>query len=264
MRLKGKRAAVAGGGVGWGAAAAERMADEGAELIIIDPSQERAESIAAIIKGKGGQARAFAADIADPTQLGKIAAELEKDGKPLDILVTHYMDMDWTSLEQSSIETFTRVVTYDLVGPVTATKTFLPLLKKSSAGAIVHIGSIDGLHGNPRCVSYSTAKGGLVPLTKLSAFEFTKYNIRVNLIATGQTKQIPEEEMPDGKDLGFVGFPGADYMRQLNDATPLKRTGSMLSWAATVAFLASEDAAHMTGSVMLVDCGRLAITPGTA
>lgn len=265
MRLEGKRAAVLGGGTGWGAAAAERIADEGAELIIVDPLRERADTITAIINGKGGRASAFTADIADATQLAVIARALDKDGRPLDVLVTHYMEMDWTSLEASSVEAFVRVVNYNLVGPAIATKVFLPLLRKSNAGAIVHIGSIDGLHGNPRCVSYSAAKGGLVPLTKLSAFEFAKDNIRVNLIATGQTKQMTEADMPtDGKELGFKGFPGFAYMRQLNDATPLKRDGSMLSWAATVAFLASDEAAHMTGSVMVVDCGRLAITPGTA
>jgi NAD(P)-dependent dehydrogenase (short-subunit alcohol dehydrogenase family) len=261
MKLVGKTAVVAGGAVGWGAAACERLASEGAAVIILDARREQAEKVATRIAERGtGSASVEVASIDDFAQLSAVASGLEG---ALDILVTHYMDLDWASIEDCDIENFARVVRHDLVGPVMATKAFLPRLKASKAGSIIHIGSIDGLNGSPRAPSYSAAKGGIVPLTHVSAFEFTKYNIRVNAIATGQTLQIPADERQTGNFV-FKGFPGGDYMGQLNEATPLKREGSLFDWAGPVAFLASDDASHMTGSVVLVDCGRLAITPGTA
>jgi NAD(P)-dependent dehydrogenase (short-subunit alcohol dehydrogenase family) len=261
MKLAGKTAVIAGGAVGWGAAASERLASEGAAVIILDSRREQAEKVAARLleHGKGSASLAEAA-IDDFTRLSEVANALEG---ALDILVTHYMDLDWASIEDCDIENFARVVRHDLVGPVMATKAFLPCLKRSEAGSIIHIGSIDGLNGSPRAPSYSAAKGGIVPLTHISAYEFTKYNIRVNAVATGQTLQVPAAERQAGNFV-FKGFPGGDYMGQLNEATPLKREGSLFDWAGPVAFLASDDASHMTGSVVVVDAGRLAITPGTA
>lgn len=261
MRLINRHAVVAGGAVGWGAAAAERLAGEGAHVLILDWREKEAEKLAARITAAGkGTASLAISPIDDPTALLEVAERLGEQA--LDILVTHYMDMEWGGIEECDIEAFARVVRHDLVGPVMATKAFLPLLRRSRAGSIIHIGSIDGLHGNPRVPSYSAAKGGIVPLTRVMSYEFSKYDIRVNAIATGQTLQMPPQDVPGGGV--FKGFPGGGYMQQLNDATPLKRRGTLLDWAGPVAFLASDDAAHMTGSVMLVDCGRLAITPGTA
>lgn len=261
MKLTGKTAVIAGGAVGWGAAACERLASEGAAVIILDSRREQAGKVAARIAERGrGSASLAVASIDDFVQLRAVADGL--DGA-VDILVTHYMDLDWAAIEDCDIENFARVVQHDLVGPVMATKAFLPQLKRSNSGSIIHIGSIDGLNGNPLAPSYSAAKGGIVPLTHVSAYEFTKYNIRVNAIATGQTLQVPAAERQAGNFV-FKGFPGGDYMEQLNEATPLKREGSLFDWAGPVAFLASDDASHMTGSVVVVDAGRLAITPGTA
>lgn len=264
MRLENRTAIVAGGAVGWGAAACERLAYEGASVVIVDSRQDQANKVAASIAAMGrGSASVAAVEIDDFAAMAGVGNDLLADDRQVDILVTHYMDLDWHSIEDCDIENFARVVRHDLVGPVMATKVFLPLLKRSHHGSIIHVGSIDGLNGSPRAPSYSAAKGGIVPLTHVMAYEFTKYNIRVNAIATGQTLQVPLQERQGGNFV-FKGFPGGDYMAQLNSATPLKREGTLFDWAGPVAFLASDDASHMTGSVVVVDCGRLAITPGTA
>lgn len=263
MRLEGKTCVVAGGATGWGRAVSVRAASEGASVIVLDAAPADIDETCAIIAGNGGRARGFAVDIADAAALRALIAEQRETFAPVSRLVTHYVAIAWGSFEECDMEEFARIVRHNLVGPAIATKVFLPLLKAAGKGAIVHLGSIDGLHGNPRVPSYSAAKGGLVPLTRVTAFEFTKYDIRVNTVASGQTVQIPPEDMPATAELGFAGFPGASYMQQLNDATPLKRYGPLTDWAGAATFLLSDDADYITGTTLVADCGRLAITPGT-
>jgi NAD(P)-dependent dehydrogenase (short-subunit alcohol dehydrogenase family) len=185
-------------------------------------------------------------------------------GRHLDSLVTCYLDIEWNSVEEADIAAFERVVLYNLVGPVKATKAFLPLLKTAENASIVHVGSVDGLFGAPRVPSYSTSKGGLVPLTHVMAYEFAKYGIRVNTIASCQTIEMPAANgVSQSPEIGFRGFPGPGYLAQLNAATPLKKRGPLTDWAGAVVFLVSEDAAYVTGAVLVVDCGRTIITPGT-
>ena len=263
MRFSGKSIVVTSAGSGWARAIAVRLAREGANVIVLDAEAGAAQDTCEEIRGTGGKARGYGVDIADLKALQKLVSAELTDLPSIDGLLTSYMAMDWTSVENCDIDEFARVVQYDLVGPVAATKAFLPLLKASGRAAIVHLSSIDGINGSPRVPSYSAAKGGLLSLTRVMAFEFAGYNIRVNAIATGQTVQIPESEMPTNDSLGFPGFPGAQFMRQLNEATPLKRHGPLTDWAGSAAFLLSDDADYVTGSVLVVDCGRLAITPGT-
>jgi NAD(P)-dependent dehydrogenase (short-subunit alcohol dehydrogenase family) len=123
------------------------------------------------------------------------------------------------------MERFEQVVVHNLVGPARAVKAFLPLLRRQGKGAILHLSSIDGVNGNPRVPSYSAAKGGIGPLTNVMSYEFAKYDIRVNALATGLTVQM--KEFPPEAERAMPGFPGFAYARQLNDATPLKRYGPL-------------------------------------
>ncbi|MGH6979322.1 MAG: SDR family NAD(P)-dependent oxidoreductase, partial [Brevundimonas sp.] len=180
----------------------------------------------------------------------------------LDALVTCYVDIEWSSIENADLEAFDRVLLFNLGGPVKATKACLPLLKRAAGGSIVHIGSVDGLFGAPGVPSYSASKGGLKPLTHVMAYEFAPYDIRVNTVATCQTIELSDSFIETAAR-AYKGFPGGAYMRQLNDATPLKRKGPLTDWAGAVAFLVSDDAAYVTGEVLIVDCGRTMLTPGT-
>lgn len=154
-------------------------------------------------------------------------------------------------------------------------KAFLPLLKAAGTSSIVHIGSIDGLFGNPLSPAYSAAKAGLGPLTRIMAREFAPYDIRVNTGATGQTNVVTAEQIADGSYADTAPSltataaspgstrhaPGPWYFEQLSKATPLKRSGSPEEWAGMVSFLMSEDSSYVTGQVHIVDCGRTGLTP---
>jgi NAD(P)-dependent dehydrogenase (short-subunit alcohol dehydrogenase family) len=255
---------VVGGGAGWGRAISKRLASDGAEVLVVDANPTHVAETCDEIAAGGGRCERFVCPIDDARALNELASQWLDRGRTIDALVTCYMDLDWTSIEDCEIADFERVVLFNLVGPVKATKAWLPLLRRAAGASILHVGSVDGLLGSPRVPSYSASKGGLVPLTHVMAYEFAKYDIRVNAIASAQTVQLPRTQDVASSSIGYRGFPGSDYMAQLNEATPLKRYGPLTDWAGAAAFLVSDDAAYVTGSVLVVDCGRTAITAGTA
>jgi NAD(P)-dependent dehydrogenase (short-subunit alcohol dehydrogenase family) len=213
----------------------------------------------------------------DLAQLQAVAAAVAEVSGAVHVLVNHHLCLQWGTFEQCDLEVYAKVAHYNIVGPAAATKAFLPLLKRAGGASIVHLGSIDGLFGNPLSVAYSASKAGLGPLTHIMAREFAPYEIRVNAIASGQTNQVRAADLdagaytdsaasitatatsPGGTEL----FPGNWYLEQLAQATPLKRSGPPEEWAGTVSFLASEDSSYVTGQVIVVDCGRTGLTPGT-
>lgn len=259
MRLSGQTHVVVGGSTRWGRAVSQQLAAEGADVAVVDAGGTDLEQVGRDILAAGGKVRAFAADIGSLADLRRVAARIDAG---ISGLATQYMALEWASFEDCDIDRFAQVVVHNLVGPAKAVKAFLPLLRRQGKGAILHLTSIDGVNGNPRVPSYSAAKGGIGPLTNVMAHEFAKYDIRVNALATGLTVQM--KDFPPEAERAMPGFPGLAYARQLNDATPLKRYGPMTDWAKSATFLLSQDSDYMTGTVMIVDCGRLSITPGTA
>lgn len=120
------------------------------------------------------------------------------------------------------------------------------MLKSSGSSAVVHIGSVDGFLGNAAVPSYSASKGGLIPLTHIMADEFAPYGIGVNCVARAATAGGP-----------------VPHDAELVAATPLGRIAEPAEVASAVRFLASAEASYITGTVLTVDGGRTAITPGT-
>jgi NAD(P)-dependent dehydrogenase (short-subunit alcohol dehydrogenase family) len=129
------------------------------------------------------------------------------------------------------------------------------LLARSSHASIVYLGSIDGLLGNPVVYAYSMGKGALTILTHVMAARLGADGIRVNCVAASGLVQTGSGVPPLERDLG-----GTDLLRRL---TPLGRTPAPEELAAVMAFFASDDASYVSGTVLPVDGGRLAATPGT-
>jgi len=277
MRMDGQTAVVVGAGTGHGIASALRLALEGARVHVIDSDQQQVDAVVAMISDAGGDACGHRAAIADLAELTKVAAIVAEDSEAVHALVNHHLMIEWGTFEQIDLEHFAEIVRFSLLGPAAATRAFLPMLKAAGGASIVHLGSIDGLFGNPLSVAYSAAKGGLGPLTHIMAREFAPFDIRVNVIATGQTNQVSAKVLDGGtyqdsaasmtataaSPAGTSRFPGNWYMEQLAHATPLKRSGPPEEWAGMLAFLASKDSSYVTGQVMIVDCGRTGLTPGT-
>jgi NAD(P)-dependent dehydrogenase (short-subunit alcohol dehydrogenase family) len=230
-----------------GAHCALDFARRGAHVLALDGDRNALDALAAAAAGTSLDVAQ--ADLLDAEALAAAAAVWRARTGKVDALILCHAEMEEASFEESSCESWQRVVSFDLLGPVFAAKAFLPLLKAAGSSAIVHLGSIDGILGNPNYPSYSAAKGGIVPLTHVMAQDLGRYGIRVNNAARAF----------------FVGpeFRATEAHDEVFRLTPLGRPGYPEELAALVRFLASNDASYVTGATVPIDGGRSGITPAT-
>lgn len=232
-----------------GAVCARDFARHGAHVFAVDPNRDALERLGHEIRSEGGSATLCVADPANPEDLLAAAQQCGEEGRPVRALINCHFDTELASVEDSSYESWERVIRFGLLGPVFATKAFLSLLKETSSASVVHIGSIDGVLGNPQIPSYSAARGGLVPVTHVMAEEFARFGIRVNCVARGMMTE-PGAQMPP---MSVALIPH----------TPIPRPAYPQEVANVVRFLTSGEASYVNGVIIPVDGGRTGITPGT-
>lgn len=248
LSLAGKSVVLTAAANEIGQGCARYLAHHGASVVAIDRDTVGLDALCDGIRTSGGTARFFHADPTDPVELSAAASAAFQKGV-VDVLVTCPMDIEVASIEHSSLHSWRRVIENNLLGPVVAVKTFLPYLKRAANAAIVHLGSIDGLLGNPQVPSYSASKGGIVALTHVMAEEFGPLGIRVNCVARAMAM---ERDSP---------IPSAFLPLMVH--TPLGRPGYFDEIGAAVRFFASTESSYITGTVLPVDGGRSVVTPGT-
>lgn len=238
-------AAAIGGHVG--SHCALDFARRGARVLALDNDRVALDQLADA--ARGSQLEVAQADLLDPDALVAAARDWGAKAGKVDALIACHAEMEAGAFEDSSFESWQRIISFNLVGPAYAAKAFLPLLKAAGRSAIVHLGSIDGILGNPNFPSYSAAKGGIVPLTHVMAQDLGRYGIRVNNAARAFLV---------GHDFEPTAF--HDEVFRL---TPLGRPGYPEEIAALVRFLASSEASYVTGATVPIDGGRSGITPAT-
>ncbi|MET9494989.1 SDR family NAD(P)-dependent oxidoreductase [Streptomyces sp. NPDC006552] len=249
-RFEGYAALVTGAGRGIGAAVAHRLAAEGGQVLVTDIDLAGAEKTAAQIREGGGAALAHPCDVGDAGSVrAAVAGAVDAFGR-LDVLVNnaYACHSDAPLFEDEDDDAWARDLDLSLTGAYRCCKAALPHLAASGRGAIVSIGSVNGLQ-DFGCHAYSAAKAGLISLTRTLAGHAGPRGVRVNLVAPG-TVRTPAWT-GQGRD--------PDVLAGLY---PLGRVGEPEDIAAAVAFLASADAAWVTGAVLPVDGGITAVASG--
>lgn len=256
MRFSDKRAVVTGGASGIGRATALRLADEGAMVVIGDIDAEGGAALADRSDGRIVFRRCDVTSEADIVALLQVA----DDAGGLDILFNNAgAGGSREPIDTISADAWDATMALLLRSVALGIRHAAPLMAKRGGGAIVNTSSVSALGTGYAPTAYSTAKAGVLHLTKLAAANLAKDHIRVNAVVPGF---ITTNIFTSALDLDAAKKPQADAMiaHVAADAQPIRRAGAPADIAAAVAFLASEDASFVTGTHILVDGG---LTIGT-
>lgn len=244
--LAGRVAVIVGDAYGIGRSAAEMFLAAGARVAWIDDraGQESATSVRV-----GDTEIAYQhADLMDAGSLKTAADRFAKLLPRVDILLNLAGKALKRTFENTTEAEWDEMIGRNLSAAFHCSRYFLPLMKQSTCGSIIHQGSIDGTLGNPSIAGYSAGKGGLVPLTHVMAHDLGKYGIRVNCISTGGIRPTPA--------------PTSDRDRERISLTPQSRMGTPEDVARIALFLASDMASYVNGANIVCDGGRTVVTQG--
>lgn len=244
MRLEGKRAIVTGGGSGFGAGICRKFATEGAKVALVDIERGKAEAIAAEIGGKP-----IIADVSDGTSVARMVEAAEDALGGIDILVNNAGITHLPSpLEEVSEADFDRVLAVNCKSVYFTARHVVPLMKAAGGGAIVNMASTAGISPRPRLNWYNASKGWMIAATKAMAIELAPEGIRVNALCpvAGDTPLLPS----------FMGEDTPETRARFLATIPMGRFSTAEDLANAAAFLASDEAALITGVALEVDGGR--------
>lgn len=248
-RLDGTVALITGAGAGIGRDSALAFAREGAAVAVVDVRGERAGQTAALVRDAGGRAQAFTCDVRDLAGVeAAVAAVLGAFGR-IDSLFNDAGTTRPGSVLTVSAEDWDMVLDVNLRGTFNVSRAVLPHMLQRGSGAIINMGSVDGLAGDANMAAYNAAKAAVVNLSRSMAIDFGPQGIRTNCICPGAI----------GTPVVLRMF--TDERRAaMEAATPLRRIGRPDDIAAVAVFLASDDAAFINGATIVADGGLMART----
>jgi len=242
-RLKDKVAIITGSGQGIGKATALLFAREGAAVIVAEYNKDTGEAVATEINEAGGEGRFVQVDIANRESVQALISDVLETNGNIDVLVNNAGVIKDNTLEKMTDEEFDRVISVNLRGTYICTKEAAEIMRKQGSGVILNAASVVALYGNFGQTNYVASKAGVIGMTKVWARELGKYGIRVNAVAPGFISTDMIKDIPE------------NVIEMMLKKVPLRRMGQIEEVASVYAWLASDDASYVTGTVINVDGG---------
>jgi 3-oxoacyl-[acyl-carrier protein] reductase len=244
MRFQNQIAVVTGAGRGIGRAIALRFANEGARVACVSRTEENAGSVADELNGlRSDSAKPYAVDVADHAAVQKIGAKILEDFGKADILINNAGVTRDALAIRMSLDDWNTVIDTNLRGAFSFTHALVRAMTKQRSGRIINISSVIGVMGNAGQANYAASKAGLIGFSKSLARELASRNITVNVVAPGFVLTDMTSGLSD------------EIKNTIHGKIPLGRTGTPEEIASAVVFLASAEAAYITGQVLCVDGG---------
>ena len=250
FRLTKKVAIITGGARGIGLEIARTYAKRGAIVHIFDIDTERAEREADLINASGGQAFFHTVDVTDQKQVKRKMAKINAV-QPIDILVNNAAITPIGNAETTSEEHLDRVYTLNIKGVYNCIHAVIPFMKENAGGVIINMASVAGKVGIPDRFAYSMSKGAILSMTMQVAKDYLVDNIRCNSISPAR---IYTSEIDNFLSKNYAGKED-EMFEKLSKSQPLGRMGTMEEVASMALYLASDDAAFLTGCDYLIDGG---------
>jgi 3-oxoacyl-[acyl-carrier protein] reductase len=240
LRLEGRTALVTGASQGIGEAIARRLVAQGARVVLAARNEEKLTVLAGAL---GANALPFRLDVAATEAIAPRLEELPTEFGTIDILVNNAGVTADNLLARMSLEQWDLVLRTNLTGAFALTRALVRDMIRRRWGRVISVSSVVGMMGNPGQTNYAAAKAGLIGFSKSLAKELGSRNITVNVVAPGYVETAMTAALPEEVKKGLL------------QAVALRRLGSVDDIAAAVAYLASEEAAYVTGHVLNVSGG---------
>ena len=247
--LSGKNVIVTGGGGAIGGAICKRFAAYGCKVGVFDKNRDGANRVADEIAQAGGQALVSGVDIADYAAVGKAIGQFESELGPTDVLVNNAGWDRFINFVDTTPELWDKIIAINLHGPLNMSHVVLKGMVGRGHGRVVNIASDAGRVGSSQEAVYSACKGGIIAFTKTVAREVARKGITLNAVCPGPT------ETPLLAAAAGEGERGERMRAALINAIPMKRVGQPDVIPGAVCFLASDDAAFITGQTISVSGG---------